>query len=109
MTWRAPSFLLREAVVKTGHSQTMALGAAISCALAVAVVRAQTPGVPNAARDTLQVRAVLRVAHVSEAIRLDATLRDAAWSAADSIVDLRQREPLEGAPASERTVVKVLR
>jgi hypothetical protein len=36
-------------------------------------------------------------------------MTEAAWSRADSIVDFRQREPLEGAPASERTVVKVLR
>ena len=31
------------------------------------------------------------------------------WSTADSITDFRQREPVEGAPASERTVVKVAR
>jgi hypothetical protein len=29
------------------------------------------------------------------------------WAAADSIDDLRQREPFQGAPASERTVVRV--
>jgi hypothetical protein len=50
-----------------------------------------------------------RVGRVSEAVHVDASLREAAWRTADSIVDLRQREPLEGAPASERTVVKVLR
>src|SRR5579862_6891634 len=31
------------------------------------------------------------------------------WATADSTSDLRQRDPAEGAPASERTVVKVLR
>ena len=31
------------------------------------------------------------------------------WATADSITDLRQRDPAEGAPASERTTVKVLR
>jgi hypothetical protein len=40
---------------------------------------------------------------------LDARLNEPAWTTADSIVDFRQREPLEGATASERTVVKVLR
>src|SRR6478672_10099489 len=50
-----------------------------------------------------------RVGRVSEAVHVDASLRESAWRTADSIVDLRQREPLEGAPASERTVVKVLR
>ena len=46
---------------------------------------------------------------MAEAVRLDGSLAGPAWSAADSIVDFRQREPLEGAPASERTVVKVIR
>ena len=45
----------------------------------------------------------------AESIPSDAQLRERAWNQADSIVDFRQREPLEGAPASERTVVKVLR
>lgn len=42
-------------------------------------------------------------------VRLDGTLRESFWASADSIVDFRQREPLEGAPASERTVVSVVR
>jgi hypothetical protein len=42
-------------------------------------------------------------------IPVDATLHDSIWSLADSISDLRQREPAEGAPATERTVVKVAR
>ena len=87
----------------------MATKAAIALALGVSVAGAQTPSVPKAVRDTLSNHALLRAACVSEPIRLDATLREGAWRAADSIVDLRQREPFEGAPASERTVVKVLR
>jgi hypothetical protein len=31
------------------------------------------------------------------------------WATADSITDFRQRDPVEGAPATERTVIKVLR
>lgn len=42
-------------------------------------------------------------------VRLDGSLTEPFWAAADSVVDFRQREPLEGAPASERTVVRVLR
>ena len=42
-------------------------------------------------------------------VRLDGHLDDSAWAAADSIDGLRQREPREGDPGSERTVVKVLR
>ncbi|NIR43745.1 MAG: carbohydrate binding family 9 domain-containing protein [Gemmatimonadetes bacterium] len=43
-----------------------------------------------------------------EAIRLDGSLDEPAWGRADSISGFRQREPLEGAPATERTVVRVL-
>jgi len=83
--------------------------AAIACTVVGSVAGTQTPRVANAQRDTLRARAVLRVARVNEAIRLDASLREAAWTHADSIVDLRQREPVEGAPATERTVVRIVR
>ena len=36
-------------------------------------------------------------------------LRDAVWRTADSISDFRQREPLQGIPATHHTVVKVAR
>lgn len=88
---------------------TMSAVASIAFVLGISVVRAQAPSVPKAARDTLRNHALLRAARVTEPIRLDATLGEPAWGAADSIVDLRQREPSEGAAASERTVVKVLR
>lgn len=42
-------------------------------------------------------------------IRLDGLLDDSVWGAADSIYIFRQREPKSGAPASERTVVRVAR
>jgi Domain of unknown function (DUF5916)/Carbohydrate family 9 binding domain-like len=42
-------------------------------------------------------------------IRLDAKFAEPIWQTVDSIVDFRQREPLEGAPATERTVVKLVR
>src|SRR5438045_7638601 len=54
-------------------------------------------------------RDVLRVTRVSGAVRLDGTMHESFWSAADSIMDFRQREPAEGAPPSQRTVVKVAR
>lgn len=41
-----------------------------------------------------------------DALILDALLNEPAWALADSIDDFRQREPVEGAPASERTVVR---
>jgi hypothetical protein len=50
-----------------------------------------------------------RVPTVTTPIRLNATFSEPIWQTLDSIVDFRQREPLEGAPASERTVVKLVR
>lgn len=52
---------------------------------------------------------VVRVGRSVDVIRLDGDLDGPAWARADSIVDFRQREPAAGAPATERTVVKVLR
>ncbi len=68
--------------------------------VAQAVTRAQSDPIAPAA---------LRVIGAKGDMRLDAAPAEPAWSRADSIVDFRQREPLEGATASERTVVKVLR
>ncbi len=45
----------------------------------------------------------------SSALRLDGRVDDAAWALADSIDDFTQSDPSEGAPASERTVVRFLR
>src|SRR6266853_2988798 len=42
-------------------------------------------------------------------VRLDARFSEPVWQTVDSIVDFRQREPVEGAPATERTVVKLVR
>ena len=38
--------------------------------------------------------------------RLDGALDEAAWTTADSVADFTQRDPAEGTPASERTVVR---
>jgi hypothetical protein len=53
--------------------------------------------------------AVLRVSVTAAPVHLDGHLNELAWATADSIAGLRQRDPVEGAPASQRTVVKVLR
>lgn len=49
-----------------------------------------------------------RVHVTREHLSLDAKLNEAAWQQADSISDFRQREPMEGDAASERTVVRFL-
>lgn len=52
-------------------------------------------------------RPIVRVAPAP--LRLDGRVDEAAWAAADSIADFTQSDPDEGAPGSERTVVRFLR
>jgi hypothetical protein len=76
--------------------------AALGLGLALAIPRgapAQSPPDPVPAARALAVPAP---------IRLDGLPDEPVWLLADSITDFRQREPDEGAPASERTVVRIL-
>lgn len=52
---------------------------------------------------------LITVARSTDDLRLGGGLVGPAWARADSIIDFRQREPAAGSPATERTVVKVLR
>src|SRR3989475_2689076 len=63
----------------------------------------------GSAANDLEGAARLRVVTAAVPISLDGRVDGPAWASADSITDFRQREPSAGAPASERTVVKVLR
>jgi len=76
--------------------------------LAILTLRldAQTAAVAPVARP---IDPAYRVATSAGPIRLDAAFSEPVWRTVDSIVDFRQREPLEGASASERTVVRILR
>src|SRR5207245_9356590 len=51
--------------------------------------------------------AMIRATLIRAPVSLDGRLDEPFWAAADSVDDFRQREPLEGSPATERTVVKV--
>src|SRR5712691_12957836 len=75
---------------------------ALSAVPLVAQVAVTTPR-PDLREPSYRVRAT------NQPIRLDARFSEPVWQAINSIVDFRQREPLEGAPATERTVVKVIR
>lgn len=50
----------------------------------------------------------VRASRTAEPPAIDGRLDEAAWAAADEVRGLIQREPAEGAPASEETVVRVL-
>jgi hypothetical protein len=51
---------------------------------------------------------VAKAARTTTPPKIDGTLDDPAWRAAPEIDDLRQKEPLETEPATERTVIRVL-
>ncbi|RPJ64747.1 MAG: hypothetical protein EHM24_22145, partial [Acidobacteria bacterium] len=51
---------------------------------------------------------VLRAVRASQALVVDGRLDDEAWAAAVAASGFRQRDPQEGAPATERTEVRVL-
>jgi len=48
------------------------------------------------------------VIHAMAPLRLDGVPDEPSWLTADSITDFTQREPAEGRPATERTVVRLL-
>ena len=51
--------------------------------------------------------ATIRATLIRAPVTLDGRLDEPFWATADSIDGFRQREPREGSPATERTVVKV--
>ncbi len=54
-------------------------------------------------------RPYITVKLASTPIELDGHMNEAAWATADSITDFKQREPREGSPSTERTLMKILR
>src|SRR5467141_2852469 len=52
-------------------------------------------------------RTTIRATAIRTPVTLDGGLDEPFWTTTDSIHDFRQREPIEGSPATERTVVKV--
>jgi len=51
---------------------------------------------------------MVRAVRTAEAISLDGILSETAWTTAQPVTDFTQREPVEGAPATERTEVRIL-
>ncbi len=82
-----------------------------SIALAARSVEAQQTATSDTSvgRGASTSKATIRAAAVIAAVTLDGRMDEPLWATADSIDDFRQREPLEGATATERTVVKVAR
>ncbi len=78
-------------------ARTNASVGAVACLLRLGALHAQMPD----ARDAL-------VTHTTARLRLDGIPDEPAWRTADSISDFTQKEPAEGRPATERTVVRLL-
>jgi Domain of unknown function (DUF5916)/Carbohydrate family 9 binding domain-like len=91
--------------VTTGIPSLFALA---SMGLVAGVVQAQQTAAPDtsAGRGGSTSGATIRAVALSAP---DGRMDEPFWATADSIDDFRQREPLEGAAATERTVVKVAR
>ncbi|HTK29210.1 MAG TPA: DUF5916 domain-containing protein [Vicinamibacterales bacterium] len=78
-----------------------------TCALAILLASALLG--PGARAANGQAAApTLRVSVVSERLVIDGRLSEPAWESADVVDDFRQTDPVEGAPASARTEVRVL-
>ena len=75
--------------------------------MALAALRLTAQDVARPQTDTQ--RSAYRTHDSKEQIRVNAKFAEPVWHDVDSITDFRQREPLEGAPATERTVVKIVR
>src|SRR5687767_15024550 len=75
------------------------------------LARAQQPAAghaPAPRRDGAGARRTLVAARRETPLRLDARLDEAAWARAQVADGFVQRQPTEGAPASERTEVRIL-
>ena len=83
-----------------GRPRTRSAPLVLFACLAGGVLPAQTPAANVAAG------AVPSVALTRAELRLDGALDEAAWLSADSVTDFVQRDPVEGSPATERTVVR---
>jgi len=94
--------------VRATWSETLRVSGRIFSFRSVARLALVASAGPMATAQTSAAPRSLSVARVA-GVRLDGRLDDAAWRAADSAFDFRQREPVEGAAATERTVVRVLR
>jgi len=81
--------------------------AMVGIRLVTGVAAAQQTGDTSGARGRSPTRTTISATGILTPVTLDGRLAERFWATADSIDDFRQREPREGSPATERTVVKV--
>ncbi|MFQ5632335.1 MAG: carbohydrate binding family 9 domain-containing protein, partial [bacterium] len=81
---------------------------AILLIVPVRLLSAHYPIQTNTNNDTTAFQALRLTAEQADEIRLDGLLAEAYWQAAHVVTGFRQREPAEGAQASERTEVRLV-
>jgi len=91
------------APISCNHRNASRLAAAVLTTALLAL-----PASPAHGQDGDGREAVASAALATGAIEIDGVLDDEAWAAAAPLADFTQRLPSEGAPASERTEVRVL-
>ena len=85
------------------------MGTPITIAFYLALAGLPAAGQGDAHADPRKpVATSVRASRAGGTIELDGRLTEAAWSVASAVTDFTQREPDEGAPATERTEVRVL-
>lgn len=68
----------------------------------------QTPTPSRIPKNETAITSRITALRINEEIKLDGRLDERAWSQAQPVKEFRQEEPVEGAPASEKTEVRVL-
>ena len=87
------------------HLHCLAWGTYLAFALSTQSYGAAPRRLPSVPQSDTQ---VAQAVPVERAPKLDGTLDDSLWQLAKPITDFRQREPLEGQPATEKTEVRIL-
>ncbi|HEY3012095.1 MAG TPA: DUF5916 domain-containing protein [Gemmatimonadales bacterium] len=69
---------------------------------------ALAPGSQSDSTHNASGKSMVRAARAAGGVTIDGALSEAGWAAALPVSDFTQREPTEGAPATERTEVRIL-
>ena len=91
-------------VVASTFTCSLACAAVLSAPAFAAAQAHVHPAGGNSARERYSIRAI----RVDQSPKIDGVLDEAAWQRAAVISEFTQQEPREGAPASERTEVRVM-
>ena len=91
-----------------GGLRLLTRAAALAASLVVPLTAAVLSSPSAAEAQGVGAPPTVRAGRAVEPIHLDGIPDEPAWFTADSITEFTQREPREGAPASHRTVVRVL-